>query len=100
MFVISMDLVTGLPMADEYNAIWVVVDRLAKFVLFVPTTTGLTTEGFAWLFVVHVLCKYGLPDAIITDKDPRWTHDFWRAVARYFNALTNSSLPRIQGGTV
>ncbi|GJF00591.1 polyprotein [Phanerochaete sordida] len=99
---ISMDLVTGLTLAEGVNAIWVVVDRLSKIVIFVPTTSGLSTEEFAWLFVKHVACKYGIPDAIITDKDPRWTHDFWRAVARHLKTdmwLSASHHPQHDGQT-
>lgn len=66
---ISMDLITGLPMSDGYNAVWVAVDRLSKFAIFVPTTTGLDSQGFASLFVRHVAARFGIPESIITNRD-------------------------------
>ncbi|GJE95785.1 hypothetical protein PsYK624_119730 [Phanerochaete sordida] len=99
---ISMDLIVGLPMSEGFNAIWVVVDRLTKYVLFVPTTSGLSAEGFAELFVKNVACKFGIPEYIITDRDPRWTSEFWRHVARYLRIemwFSSSHHPQHDGQT-
>jgi hypothetical protein len=77
-----MDLIVNLPWSGEYNAIFVVIDRLGKHAQFLPTTTGLTSEGFAYMFVRNVACRFGLPDSIVTDRDPRWTSEFWMAVTK------------------
>jgi len=79
---ISMDFIVNLPWSEGYNAIYVVVDRLTKHASFVPTTTGLDVEGFALLFVKIIACRFGLPESIITDRDPRWSSDFWMGVAK------------------
>jgi len=47
---ISADFITKLPLAQRYNAILVVVDRLTKMVHFIPTTEKTTAEGLARLF--------------------------------------------------
>lgn len=99
---ISMDLITGLPMSDSHNAIWVAVDRLTKHANFVPTNTELDTEGFAELFVKHVACKFGLPYSIVTDRDPRWTHQFWKGVVAHLKTemwLSSSHHPQHDGQT-
>lgn len=99
---ISMDFIVNLPWSDEFNAVLVVVDRLTKHAQFIPTTTGLDAEGFAGLFVKHVASKYGLPTSIISDRDPRWISDFWRAVARCLKtklALSSSHHPQHDGQT-
>lgn len=99
---VSMDLITGLPMSDGFNAIWVVVDRLTKFALFVPTTTGLDSPGFADLFVRHVVARFGIPESVVTDRDPRWTHDFWKQVAKHLKVdmwLSASHHPQHDGQT-
>lgn len=36
---------------EQYTAILVIVDKLTKFALFIPTFDMLTPEGFAKLFV-------------------------------------------------
>jgi len=47
---ISADFITKLPLAQGYDSIIVVVDRLTKIVHFVPTTEKTLAEGLARLF--------------------------------------------------
>lgn len=99
---VSMDIVTGFPMSNGFNAIWVAVDRLTKHAQFVPITTGLSVADFAKLFVDKVICRYGVPESIISDRDPRWTHDFWREVAKHLRTdmwLSSSHHPQHDGQT-
>lgn len=99
---ISMDFVVNLPWSEESNAILVVVDRLTKHAQFIPCTTGLDAEGFAYLFVKHVAARFGLPTSIISDRDPRWISDFWRAICKCLKtklALSSSHHPQHDGQT-
>jgi hypothetical protein len=99
---ISLDLIVNLPWSGEYNTILVVVDRLTKHASFIPTTSGLTAEGFANLFVLHIVSRFGLPDDVIADRDPRWTSDFWRAVSVAIKtkmSLSSSHHPQHDGQT-
>ena len=45
-----MDFITKLLLAQEYNSILVVVDRLTKMVHFILTTEKMLAEGLARLF--------------------------------------------------
>jgi len=47
---ISVDFITKLPLAQEYDSILVVVDRLTKMVHFIPTTEKTSAEELARLF--------------------------------------------------
>jgi len=47
---ISADFITKLPLAQGYDSILVVVDRLTKMVHFIPTTEKMSAEGLARLF--------------------------------------------------
>jgi len=47
---ISVDFITKLLLAQGYNSILVVVDRLTKMVYFIPTTEKTLAEGLAKLF--------------------------------------------------
>ncbi len=80
---ISMDLIVDLPWSDNFNAIFVVVDQLSKHAQFVPTTTGLDAEAFGALFIKEVVSRFGLPSSIISERDPRWTSDFWRSIVKH-----------------
>ena len=69
---ISADFITKLSLAQEYNAILVVVDWLTKMVHFIPTTEKTTAEGLAKLFRDNVWKLYGLPKSIISDRRPQF----------------------------
>jgi len=47
---ISVDFITKLPLAQGYNSILVIVDRLTKIVHFISTTEKMSAEGLARLF--------------------------------------------------
>jgi len=47
---ISADFITKLPLAQGYDSILVVVDKLTKMVHFIPTTEKTLAEGLARLF--------------------------------------------------
>jgi len=73
-----MDFVTGLlPTPRGYNCIAVVVDRLTKFVRFIPTTTHVDAEETAHIFFKHVVCEHGEPETLITDRGPQFTGKFF-----------------------
>jgi len=67
---ILADFITKLPLAQGYNLILVVVDRLTKMVHFVPTTEKTSAEGLARLFRDNVWKLYSLPESIISDRGP------------------------------
>ena len=99
---ISMDFIVNLPWSEGYNAIFVVVDRLTKHASFILVMTGLDSEGFALLFVKHIVRRFGLPESIITDRDPRWTTDFWLGIAKAVQtkmSLSSSHHPQHDGQT-
>ena len=99
---VSMDFIVNLPWSGGCNAIFVVVDRLSKHASFIPTSTGLTAEEFGELYVRHIGCRFGLPESIVTDRDPRWTSDFWKGVAKCLKtkmSLSSSHHPQHDGQT-
>ena len=69
---ISADFITKLPLAQEYDAILVVVDRFTKIGHFIPTTERTSAEGLARLFRDNIWKLYGLPDSIISDRGPQF----------------------------
>ncbi|TFY79505.1 hypothetical protein EWM64_g4506 [Hericium alpestre] len=99
---ISMDLIVSLPMSELFNVILVVVCRLSKYVQFIPTTSGLSAADFTKLFTDKIICHFGVSDSIISDRDPRWTHNFWKAVSQHLGLtmhLSSSHHPQHNGQT-
>jgi len=65
---ISADFITKLPIAQEYDSILVVVDRLMKMVHFIPTTEKMSAEGLARLFRDNMWKLHRLPESIVSDR--------------------------------
>jgi len=80
---ISADFITKLPLAQGYDSILVVVDRLTKMVHFIPTIEKTTTGGLARLFRDNVWKLHGLPESIISDRELQFT----AGVMRELNAM-------------
>ena len=77
---VTLDLITALPRSRAgHDAIVVFVDKLTKMVHYVPTSTTVTAVQLATLFLTHVVRLHGVPDSIISDRDPRFTAHFWRS---------------------
>lgn len=100
--VITLDLITSLPQSNGYDSILVIVDKLTKFVRYIPTHSTLKQEGFAKLFLKHVVRDFGLPLEMIADRDARWAKSFWSAVSKQLGlrlSLTTSRHPQGDGQT-
>ena len=77
---VTTDLVTDLPDSHGFTAIAVFVDRLTKMVHFAACTKEITAPEYARLFIDHVFRLHGLPEVIISDRDPRFTCKFWQGL--------------------
>ena len=73
---VSMDYIVELPPSRGCNAIYVVVDRLTKMAHFCPTTTQVTAEETAQLYLRHVFKHHGLPDDIVSDRGSQFLSKF------------------------
>jgi len=69
---ILADFITKLPLAQGYDSILVVVNRLTKMVHFIPTTEKMLVEGLARLFRDNMWKLHGLPKSIISDRGPQF----------------------------
>lgn len=77
---VSMDLITQLPRSrNGFDAIVVFVDKLSKMAHYAPTTTNVTAPQLATIFMREVVRLHGVPESILSDRDPRFTANFWRA---------------------
>jgi len=64
---VSVDFITKLLLAQGYNSILVVVNRLTKIVYFIPTMEKTLAEGLVQLFRDNVWKLHGLPKSIISN---------------------------------
>ncbi|KAG3147925.1 hypothetical protein PI126_g12680 [Phytophthora idaei] len=100
---ISMEFVFGLPKDKAGNTgIVVFVDRLSKMahVAAVPDTIG--GEGTALLYLDRVFRQHGLPEAIVSDRDPRFTAKFWKSLFQVLGTrldMSTADHPQTDGQT-
>jgi len=98
--IVTLDLITGLPSLSGHDAVMVVVDKLMKFVSYIPTQSTMDQKEFAKLFVTNVARCYGIPLGMVADRDPHWAKSFWESVASELNLdlmLSTSHHPQMDG---
>ena len=59
-----------------------VVDRLTKFVHFVPLSHSYIVAKVAHLYLHYVFKLHGMPTSIVSDKDLVFTSHFWQELKR------------------
>ncbi|EGD82383.1 hypothetical protein PTSG_13197, partial [Salpingoeca rosetta] len=83
---VTMDLMVGLPTTSQgHDAIYVFVDKYSKMVHLAPTSSTVDAQGCISLFIQHVYKLHGLPEVLISDRDPRFTAALFRKVMHKFS---------------
>jgi len=102
---ISADFITKLLLAQGYDSILVVVNRLTKMVHFISTTEKTLVEGLARLFRDNVWKLHRLPKSIISDRGPQFVAGIMQELNRIlgiesklstaFHSQTNGQTERV-----
>ncbi|GMF56007.1 unnamed protein product [Phytophthora fragariaefolia] len=83
-----MDFVFGLPPDAAGNTgVVVFVHWLSKMAHLAAVPDTIDDEGTATVFLDREFRQHGLPEAVVSDRDPRFTGKFWTSVLRC-SALT------------
>ena len=97
-----MDFIKKLPESDGYDSILVVIDRLTKMAIFIPTDTTITAQDLADLFIRHIFSKHGCPVDIVSDRGSKFTSHFWTALSQALKiqqSLSTAYHPETDGQT-
>ncbi|GJX88575.1 putative reverse transcriptase domain-containing protein [Tanacetum coccineum] len=88
-----MDLVTRLPKSSSgYDVIWVIVDRLTKFAHFLPFCKDFKMERLARIYINEIVARHDVPMSIISDRDGRFTSQFWQALHKELRTRLDMSM--------
>ncbi len=89
---IAMDLITGLPQHHGHNAILTIVDHgCSRAAIFLPCSDTITGPEIAQLYLDYIYRWFGLPTKMISDRDPRFTSQFGKALTEKLGIQQNLS---------
>ncbi len=77
---ISMDFIEQLPLLEGFTAILVIVDRLTKQSLFIPTHDMVDTPQLAWLFLTHIFSKHSALGHVTSDHGTEFMSHFFHSL--------------------
>ena len=101
--IINLDFITGLPRNQNLNdSIMVVVDKLSEAAYFIPVKTTYKAANLADIFLKQLFRLHGIPKVIISDRDPKFTGNFWKSLFKALNTTLNfntSFHPQTDGKT-
>jgi len=87
-----MDFVLGLPKTQISNdSIMVVVDKLTKLAYFIPVNTTHKAKNIAEIYMKEVSRLRGVPKEIVSDRDQKFTSNFWKGLFKGFGTNLNLS---------
>jgi hypothetical protein len=79
---VGMDFIEALPRVNGKSVILTVVDRFSKSCHFIPLAHPYSAESVAQVFFAEVVRLHGIPQSIVSDRDPVFTSSFWRELMR------------------
>ena len=98
---VSLDFITKLPKTARGNdAVLVVVDRATKMCHLTPCSETIDAAGTAWAFWDSVGKLHGVPRALHSDRDTRFTSKFWKTLWKITGTslrLSSAYHPQSQG---
>ena len=88
----SMDFIIGFPMTvRKCNFVMVVVDKLSKETHFIPIKSTYKIDPIAKISMKENFRLHGFPKEIISDKDTKFSSDFWKGLFVYLGTKLNFS---------
>jgi len=78
---IGIDQITDLPPSkDGFDSILTVTCHLTKFVVLIPCLKYDDAESIATRLFDKVFSFFGIPVKIVSDRDPKYTSEFWKSL--------------------
>jgi len=88
---LTVDFITKLLVVAGKDVILVVCNRLSKMSHFVATTEATLAEGLARLFRDNIWKLHGLPESIVSDKEPQFVAELTKELNKILGIETRLS---------
>jgi hypothetical protein len=89
---VTMDFIVKLPLSNGFDSILTITDHdCTKAAIFIPCNETITAKGVAKLYLQHIFKRFGLPQKVISDRDPRLAGKFARALCTALGITQNMS---------
>jgi hypothetical protein len=90
--VLTMDFITKLPRKNNmHDSIMVVVDKLTKATHFIPIKLTHKESNAIDIYMREVARVHGIPKTIVSERDPKFTSNFWKGLFKGFETNLNFS---------
>jgi hypothetical protein len=90
--VVTMDFIIGFSrMSKQHDSIMVVVDKLTKDSHFIPLKTTHKVADVVDIFLKEVARLHRIPKMIVSDRNPKFTSNFWKELFKGFGTNLNFS---------
>jgi transposase InsO family protein len=99
---IGMDFIEALPRVGGKSVILTVVDRFSKYCHFIALGHPYSAESVAQAFFTEIVRLHGIPQSIVSDRDPVFTAAFWKELMRLSGVklqMTSAFHPQSDGQT-
>ena len=84
--------VTALPRIPlGYEIVWVIVDCLTKSAHFIPLKLRCSIDKLAWIYIRKIVRLHGVPESIVSNRDPRFVSRFWKSLHEALGTKLNFS---------
>ena len=101
--VYSLDFIGPLPKSDKgFDGILVIIDMFTKAATLEPINFTYGAIEIAEIFFKRIISRQGLPIKIISDRDPRFSGEFWKNLFQLIGtevALSTAYHPQSDGQT-
>ncbi|XP_073064078.1 uncharacterized protein [Primulina eburnea] len=72
----------GTKMYQDLRRLYWWSDRLTKSSHFLPVKTTYSMNQYAEVYIQEIVRLHGIPVSIVSDRDPRFTSEFWKSLHR------------------